>query len=216
MWLTIQEASNHFKVSHGTLRNYDAQGRITTKRTSGGQRRFWNKMLIDETDEDSLKQAGTNPNPDRRIIYARVSTANQKESLERQIEELERYKRNKKIEAEVIRDIGSGINFKRKGLKTLLDLTYQGSITEVIVTDKDRLARFAYDLIEDILSRNGVKITVVHENDRSKTRDEELVEDILTIVHVFSARSNGGKRYNKVKENEIVKESDSSQQSDEE
>ena len=216
MWLTIQEASDNFRVSHGTLRNYDTQGRITTKRTSGGQRRFWNKLVVDETDEDKLKQKGVNPNPTRRIIYARVSTTNQRESLERQIEELERYKRNEKIEAEVIKDIGSGINFKRKGLKTILDLAYQGSIKEVIITDKDRLARFAYDLIEDVLSRNGVKITVVHENDRSKTRDEELVEDILTIVHVFSARSNGAKRYNKVKENKEFEESNDDIEDDEE
>lgn len=195
MWLTTADACKHYNRSGNTLRTYDAEGKIKTKRTAGGQRRFWSEYA---SDGDPPEEPEKDPQESKTIIYARVSTHNQKEALKRQIGELERYSEQESLKVEVVQDIGSGINFKRPGLKKIIDLAYQGNLREVIVTDRDRLARFAFDLIEDILKRNQVKITVVHADLGSKTKSEELAEDLLTIVHVFSARANGGKRYNRV------------------
>jgi predicted site-specific integrase-resolvase len=98
---------------------------------------------------------------------------------------------------EVITDIGSGLNFKREGLNKLLEVAVEGELEELVIAYKDRLARFGYELIENLIKRysNG-KITVVNE-DEEKTPEEELVEDVLAIMNVFVAKNNGLRKYKK-------------------
>jgi predicted site-specific integrase-resolvase len=126
----------------------------------------------------------------KKICYARVSSRGQKGDLENQIELL----KSKNSEAEVIFDYGSGLNFNRKGLQQILDLAYKGKLEEVVVTYKDRLCRFGFELIEYILkTQSNAKIVVLGNNSTSK--GTELASDLLSIITVFSSRMHGLRKY---------------------
>jgi len=169
-----------------TLRRLDREGHIQTIRTSGGIRLYNIAKYIsqhrnkfkDKTD-DKIS-----------ICYCRVSTSGQKDDLKRQIDFMQQKYPNHKI----ITDVGSGINFKRKGLKTILELGYNGKIKELVVAYKDRLCRFAFELIEHVLKYcSNAKIVVLNKSENSP--NEEIVEDVLQILNVFSARINGARKY---------------------
>ena len=116
----------------------------------------------------------------------------QKNDLKRQKE----YMKDKYPEHEIIEDIGSGINFNRRGLRKIIDLAIDGEIEEVVVAYKDRLTRFGYDLTEDIINKYSGGIIVVENNKEVKKKaKEELVEDVLQILNVYTAKMNGLRRY---------------------
>ena len=118
--------------------------------------------------------------------YCRVSTRGQKEDLERQIKLF----RSKYPNHEIISDYGSGINFKRKGFNSILDSSIQGNIKEVVVTHRDRICRFGFELIEKIILQHGKgKILVLNQQETSP--QEELVNDLMSIITVFSSRIYG-------------------------
>ena len=198
MWLTTAEAMEKYSVSAVTLRTWDKDGKVQTKRTAGKQRRYWDSLGAiekEEGDEDIERPKVT-------ILYGRVSTRGQSDNLTRQVSELEQYARKRGIENFItITDIGSGINFKRSGLKTILDRRDNETLKEVVVTHKDRLARIAFDLIERMLYTKNIPITIIN-NTNYVSKDEELTEDLITILHVYSAKSSGGRRYGK-KEKDI-------------
>jgi len=123
------------------------------------------------------------------ICYCRVSSTKQKEDLQRQIE----YVTAKYPGKELIKDVGSGVNFKRNGLNALLERAMSGEQLEIVVAYKDRLARFGYDLIERVITRAGGRIVVL--NEVSLSPSEELTQDLLTILHVFSCRLCGIRKY---------------------
>ena len=123
------------------------------------------------------------------VIYARVSSDKQRSDLERQINDLRKIYPNH----EVIQDISSGLNFNRKGLQTILDKSYDGLISEIVVSNKDRLARFGVELIEYIFNKNNVKLVVHNKIDSKKNPEIELSEDIISIITVFSARYHGSR-----------------------
>jgi len=157
-------------VCSKTLERWEKEGEIKTYRTPSGQRRY---------DCDSVVNI---PSTKRTILYARVSSRNQKTDLSRQAEFLLfRYPNG-----EIIQDIGSGLNFKKKGFVTLLELIYTGDIGMVVVASKDRLCRFGFDLISWFAERGGCKIMVL--NNTALSQEREMVEDILAIIHVFSCR----------------------------
>ena len=177
-----EEAAKLLNVCSQTLVNWENNGRIKCVRTKGNHRRYLYSDLISfiPSEPDTIK------NNRRKICYCRVSSFGQKEDLERQI----RYFRGKYPDHEVIKDIGSGINFKRKGFNSILDSAIKGNIEEVVVTHKDRLCRFGFDLIERIISEtsNG-KIVVLNHTETSP--QEELVNDLVSIITVFSSRLYG-------------------------
>jgi len=169
---TPREAARILQVTTRTLYNWDKEGRIRCIKTNAGHRRY----ILPHV---SNKRG-------RKICYCRVSTRGQKKDLERQIE----FFKNEYPNHEIISDYGSGINFKRKGFTTLLDSAVKGNISEVVVTYKDRLCRFGFELLQRIIENhsNG-KIVVL---DRKETSpQEELVNDLLSIVTVFSSRLYG-------------------------
>ncbi|OQW90387.1 MAG: DNA invertase [Beggiatoa sp. IS2] len=179
-YVNTRTACNRLGVHSNTLRNWDRDGKIKTMRTPGGIRLY---------DLDSLESDR------RKFIYARVSSRNQKDDLNSQIE----YLKTRFPNHELIEDIGSGLNFKRKGLNTLLELVMSGQVSEIIVTHKDRLCRFGYELIEAIATKNSCKIMVLDESKLSP--QAELVNDLLSIIHVFSCRLYGLRKYSrKIKE----------------
>jgi putative resolvase len=181
---TPRQTAEYFGVCLHTLRRWEKDGTIAAIRTPAGQRRY----LINS-------YAGRNTTNLRTILYARVSSRSQRADLDRQIAKLlELYPA-----AELITDIASGLNFKRKGLRAILEAVRTGNVGAIIVAHKDRLARFGFELIEWLCQLDGTKIVVLNQDNLSPER--EMVEDILAIVHVFSRRLYGLRKYKtKIKE----------------
>jgi putative resolvase len=185
-------------VHQMTLRNWDKRNLIETIRTPGGKRMYNVKKYLENKEKINVTTVN-NPkmndilNTSKRIIYARVSTLGQKEDLERQIKVLS----TKYPKYKLITDIGSGMNLNRKGLRKIIDKAIEGNIDEVVVVHKDRLCRYGYELIEDIIRKysNG-KITIL-EGEKEKEPKEELVEDVLQIMNIFVAKMNGMRKYEK-------------------
>ena len=171
-----EEACRVLKVSTASLKRWATAGKIDFVLTSGGHRRY-----------NLAKYLSPIPTLSRRkICYARVSSSSQKEDLERQAELFRvRYPYH-----EIIQDVGSGLNFKRKGLKTILGLALRGQLQELVVTYKDRLCRFGFELFSEIMRVGNGKILVLHDQE-DQTPEQELCQDLLSIVTVFSARIHG-------------------------
>jgi len=125
------------------------------------------------------------------LCYVRVSTNGQKNDLEHQ----KKYMIKKYPNYEIIEDIGSGINFNRKGLRKIIKLGIEGKINKLIVAYKDRLTRFGFELIEDLIKEysNG-EIIIENEKDEKEPKDE-LVDDVLQILNVYTAKMNGLRKY---------------------
>ena len=177
---TPKQASEMLGVTVETLRRWDKEGKISTVRTAGGTRLYNISHLV----SDMARKQST-------VLYCRVSSPKQKEDLSRQVEYMQKIYPN----CEVVKDVGSGINFKRKGLNALLERSLSGEQLTVVVAYKDRLARFGYELLERIIKRNGGQIVVLNEVKLSPT--EELTQDLLAILHVFSRRLCGLRNYRK-------------------
>lgn len=176
-----KQAAKHFGVTKETLRQWEIQGSIQSKTTDGGHRRY----LLESTD-------GVEANEKRNFIYARVSSSKQKNDLERQIAALKKTFPNH----EVISDVGSGINFKRKGLLTILELLFDRNVGEVVVAHRDRLARFGFDLFKFMFAKHGAILTVLEDSNIEKEDSiESLSKDLLSIITVFTARYYGARRY---------------------
>ncbi len=184
-YVSSQEACKLFQVSISTLRRWDNEGKIDTYRTAGKQRRYSTQLLT------KTNNTITNDVQKQKICYCRVSSTHQKNDLQRQKE----YLKSKYPDYRIIQDIGSGINWKRSGLKTILELAMQKKLETVVVAHRDRLCRFAFELIQWILEKNEVKLVVLNESICST--EQELAEDLLSIIHVFSCKQMGKRRYKK-------------------
>ncbi len=172
-----------YDVSTPTLYRWEEEGLVKTIRLPGGTRKYRAKDIYALFGEDPNEQKEK-----KAVCYARVSSAHQKEDLQRQIEFL----RNQYPNHKIIQDIGSGLNWKRKGFCSLLEQVHEGTVGEVVVTYKDRLCRFGFELVEWIFKKNGVKLVVLSQSERNEESDaSELAEDMLAIATVFVARNNG-------------------------
>ena len=137
------------------------------------------------------------------IIYGRVSTKKQSEDLLRQLDFI-KSNQPKYADYIIISDNGSGINFKRKGIETILDACLQRNIGEVVIAHRDRLCRFGYDIFEQLITKAGGTITVI-DDENNKSTEQELAEDLLSIVHIYSCRQMGKRKYSKRGKNTDVK-----------
>lgn len=201
-----KQACEILGVHMQTLYNWEKAGKIEIIRHSDKGKRFYNveKYLNEnkqKTENDLKKEEqeeNTNlKNDDKKknICYVRVSTIGQKDDLERQKE----YMKKKYKKYEIIEDIGSGINFNRRGLRKIIELSIDGKINKLVVAHKDRLTRFGFDLIEDLIKKysNGI-IILDDEKESKKEPKEELVEDVLQILNVYTAKMNGLRKYKKI------------------
>lgn len=177
MYVSSRIAVKRLGVHANTLRRWADDKKIKYIRTASGQRKY---------DVDTYLGLHTKATE---VVYCRVSSYKQKNDLQRQVE----FMQNKYYDAEVIKDIGSGINFKRKGLKAILERAMQGERITLIIAHKDRLARFGFDLIQWVIERSGGKIVVLDKSVFSP--EQELTKDLLSILHVFSARLHGLRSY---------------------
>ena len=176
---TPRETSEILGISIDRLRRLAENGTISTIRTPGGQRRYDVQGYLDAQTETDITTLG----------YCRVSGKGQAEALASQVACVQK----QYPEAEIIRDFGSGINFKRKGLISLLERVLRGDKLRVVVAHRDRLARFGSEVIQFLVEQNGGEVVVLDQNVCSP--EQELTEDFLTILDVFSRRLSGLRRY---------------------
>jgi predicted site-specific integrase-resolvase len=181
-FVKTKEASKITGLSEQTIRLYADLNKIETYKTESGQRMYCKFSL--EKYISKFAHSEKKIQEKKKIIYCRVSSRNQLDDLERQCSSLQSRFPNH----ELIKDCGSGLNFKRKGLKTILEQTMLGVVEEIVVAHKDRLCRFGYELIEFICSVNGTKIIILG-NEECKSKEQELAEDIMSIITVFSCSS---------------------------
>ena len=177
-------------VSVKTLQRWDREDILKAKRTPTDRRYY--------TYDQYLEFKGiSNITTDRKIvIYTRVSTNGQKDDLKNQVEFLLNFTSSKgMIVDETIEDIGSGLNYNRKKWNKLIEECMENKIDTIIITHKDRFIRFGYDWFERFLGKFNVKIIVV--NNELLSPQEELVQDIISILHVFSYRIYGLRKYKK-------------------
>ena len=179
-------------VTAQTLRNWDKEGKLKPSYIkSNGYRYYSEESILSYTQERKTKK---NLNV---IGYARVSSEKQIDDLERQVNNIKEYLSSKYETYDIITDIGSGINYNKPGLVKLIEKINKKEVDLIVVLYKDRLLRFGFELVEHFANLNNVKIEVLDKID--KNQDEELVEDLVQIITVFSCKIQG-KRKSKTKQ----------------
>ena len=189
----VGEFAKLLNVTVKTLQNWDKQGTLKAYRTPTNQRFYTEEQLnhvLGLSNGNQVEKQGL------KIGYCRVSTYNQKSSLENQEEYLRNYTNAKGIILdEVFTDIGSGINYNRKNFNKILELVEAEGISEIYVTYKDRFVRFGFDWFNNFCKKHGAKIIIL--NQPSTSPEQELAEDLLNIITMFSERNNVLRTYKK-------------------
>lgn len=188
LYISPAKLTKKFDVTSSTLRRWGDAGKIRTLRPTGTTDRPGKRVYnINDIKKIFGIKEDLIENPKQRICYARVSSNHQKEDLERQITVLKNAYPNTKI----IKDIGSGLNWKRSGFNSLLEQIHSGNVQEVVVTYKDRLCRFGFELVEWIFKKANVKLVVLCSGNDIHDMSRELSDDLLAITTVFVAKHNG-------------------------
>ena len=204
-----KDFANLLGVSVKTLQRWDRDGILKANRTLTDRRYYtYNQYL-------QFKGIISDTDSRQTVIYARVSTRNQKDDLQNQVTFLRQFCNARgMIVDQCIEDYGSGLNYNRKKWNDLLDEVMEQKIKTIVITHKDRFVRFGYDWFEKFCMKFNTSITVVNNEDLSP--QEELVQDIVSILHVFSCRLYGLRKYKKLieEDKEIVKELQDGNKSD--
>ena len=188
--LNLKEAMEYLHASKSSMHRWDKDGKLIPLRTSGGHRRYRLKDLQDFSGEYyDGEYVGKQTSDVIVATYARCSTSDQKQhgDIDRQSQRLSEYCAKKKYKVEhIIKDMGSGINDKRKGFVKLCKLVTERKINKVVIEHKDRLTRFQYNLIEFFFNSYGVEIELTDK--KEYTEQEELVNDMMMLIASFSGR----------------------------
>jgi len=193
-YVPLRKAVEKLGLHPNTLRRYADEGKIQIIKNEAGQRLYNVEAYIRGAANASF------------ICYCRVSSSKQKDDLQRQI----RYMQSLYPKAEIIKDIGSGLNFKRKGLRSILDRLLQGDKLKIAVACRDRLCRFGFELIQYMVEQNGGEIVV--QDETVHCPQTELTSDLLSIIHIFSCRMHGLRKYSKkIKEDKDLPQPDPKQ-----
>jgi putative resolvase len=185
----INEFAKRIGRAPSTVRRWEREGLLTAKRLPSGHRYF------DESDVRAM--LGGAPEKRLTVVYCRVSSAGQRDDLRSQTVAMEQYCRAGAIAVdEWIQEVGGGMNFKRKRFIALIERIQRGEIARVLIAHKDRLVRFGFDLLDHLSREHGCEIIVV--NQESLSPEQEMVEDLLAIVHTFSCRLDGMRKYKKL------------------
>lgn len=186
--MRIGEAAAALGVHINTLRRWEAEGRLAAEHTAGGHRQYDLAKLRPEmfrTKTSDIRKT---------IAYARVSSHDQKADLERQKQVLELFCAGQGWAFELISDLGSGMNYKKKGLTTLLEAILEDRVGRLVIAHKDRLLRFGAELVFAICTAKGVEVVILNEGEDT-TFEEDLAKDVLEIITVFSARLYGSRSH---------------------
>ena len=178
----IGEAARLLSTDHSTLRKWESTGELLPARKTQGGTRYY----------DVAELMGFSNEAAPTLCYCRVSSHDQKDDLDRQQELLEAYCSVKGWRTRVIRDLGSGMNYRKKGLNQLLELVMKRQIKRLVLSHKDRLLRFGAELVFSLCDIQGIEIVIIHKGDQPSF-EEELANDVLEIITVFSARLYGSR-----------------------
>lgn len=195
MW-KVAEFGEMIGVSTSTLRRWESEGKLKPERTMGNQR------IYTETHLSIARSLKTGKAPTRVVVYCRVSSSGQKDDLQSQVSAMEQFclAQGASI-TDLVQEIGGGLNFKRPKFLQIIQWAIAGEVQVLYVAHKDRLCRFGFELVEQILQWSGGKIIVA--NAETLSPHEELVQDLLSIIHCFSSRLYGLRKY-KAKVKKIV------------
>ena len=166
------------------LRKWDSTGELMpARRTRGGTRYYSVAELLGLSDKDSPT-----------VAYARVSSQDQKADLNRQKAILEAYCAANGWQFEIVSDLGSGMNYRKKGLQQVLEMILRRRIQRLVLTHKERLLRFGADLVLALCEHQGVEVVIINQGERPSF-EQELVRDVIEIITVFSARLYGARSH---------------------
>ena len=186
--LSVSKAASLLGVSTNTLRRWEREGRlIPDKRTEGNQRRYKISSICPEMVRNDDQKRKT-------VAYARVSSHDQKEELKRQQKMLEMFCSVNGWQYDVLTDLGSGMNYHKKGLRKLLEAILNDQIGRLVITHKDRLLRFGAELVFSICEAKNVEVLIMNQGEDS-TFEEDLAKDVLEIITIFSARLYGSRSH---------------------
>jgi len=181
--LRLSEASKLLGVSPVTLRYWDNTGKLKTVRTIGNQRRV-------PLEEVNRLLGKSNATRERTIVYARCSTKKQEGNLERQVGRLLEYCINQGWSVDLYKDIGSGLNSNRKGFKSVLKRISENDVKRVVIEYKDRITRFGFEIFLSYCEAFNVEVVIL-EKEFPKSFEEELTEDMISLLTSYSARIYG-------------------------
>jgi excisionase family DNA binding protein len=186
--LSIGDAAKELGISTKTLRRWADSGKIRSERSPSGQRRFF-LVDIKRISPRELNQL------DERITinYARVSSHDQKEDLTRQAQVLEAFSAANGWQYETIQDLGSGLNYNKKGLQKLLRRIMKGDVGRLVLTHKDRLLRFGSELVFAMCEEFETEVVIINKSSEELSFEQELVTDMIELITVFSARLYGSR-----------------------
>ena len=194
-FIKIGEAAALLGVSVQTLRRWEREKKLLPDRRSVGGTRYYlrEKLFGSQPIESNLT-----------IAYARVSSHDQKDDLKRQVDRLSAYCAAKGWSYEIISDLGSGMNYRKKGLKKLLDAILERKVIRLVLTHKDRLLRFGAELVFSLCQAKEIEVVVINQGEEGSF-EEELAKDVLEIITVFSARLYGARSHKNKKLVEAAK-----------
>jgi predicted site-specific integrase-resolvase len=204
-YIPIRDLCEITGIQYRSAKLFAEKAHIKTFTTPSGQTRYCKQDILAYINDHSNMQKEPEKSK-HNIVYCRVSSKKQEPDLQRQIE----LAKSEFPGYEIVSDIASGINWKRKGLHSILELAMLGNIQELVVLHRDRLSRHGFELFEQIITLSGGKVTVI-DKDSEESTEQELAEDLLSIVHIYSCKQMGKRRYTgkksiKDKKNEIVPE----------
>ena len=204
MKLKLTEAAKHLGVHPDTLRRWANDGKINIAgKTPGGQRLF-DLSEISEVIKSPTNRPLQMTQAKPTIAYARVSSHDQKDDLKRQVEQLQLFCAASGWQHEIIEDLGSGMNYNKKGLKSLIKALCNQEVGRLVLTHKDRLLRFGSELIFSICSHVGCEVVIINSSEDT-SYEEDLTHDVLEIITVFSARLYGSRSHKNKKIMESLK-----------
>ena len=184
--MSIGKFAKELGVTPEHVRTMHRTGEVIPARISEKGTRYYSEEQLRD-----LKNSRTPQREEKVVAYCRVSTKSQKDDLEKQVENVKSYMYAKGYSFEVITDIGSGINYKNKGLHELISLINSNQITKVVILHKDRLVGFGFELIQLLCDLHNVEIEIIDKSEQSN--EEELTDDLIEIITVFANRLYGSR-----------------------
>jgi len=198
MKISIGKLSKEIGTSVSTLRRWEREGKIKSERTPSGHRRYNYDAVSGIMPNNKVENKYT-------VGYCRVSTKSKIDDLERQKNVIELFCSAKGWKYKMIEDVGSGLNYSKKGLQDLIKLIEMNHVDKLVITHKDRLLRFGSEIIFKLCELHGVEVSVINMDDEKTDFQKELVDDVLSIITVFSAKLYGKRSH---KNQKTIKEAE--------
>lgn len=194
--LKLSEFAKRVGYHPKTIQIFDRDGRFPAKKNSAGRRYYTEEDVLLFLQQFNPAFSELRNKPRKVITYTRVSLSGQKNDLQSQQSFIETFVVSRGITVDMhLSDVGSGLNYNRKNFLKLMDMVENNEVSEIIIAHKDRLVRFGFEFFEHLCAKHDTKLTVI--NLESCSPEEEFTQDLISIVHCFSSRLYGLRKYKK-------------------